>query len=385
MEGDRITALKRTLHLLVDALEEKDMLTLITYCDKASVVAKCVPISLTDTVSMLHQQIDTLNADGGTNMEAAILALREMDTPVVVDAVFILTDGHINQGITGSSGLLTLLNHSIPSGTPVNTLGFGADVNARMLRDMAMRTCGSYTFADKDELLPAIIGDIVGGLQSTVGRQGRLTIPEGWTCCELGPVEDTMFITGNLIAEKTQWVVLSAPALWPAALFLPPITFTWRVGLLTHMIGYTANRVGEIDVAAQRDRCRVAKAFQEATEELELGTTSRARAILLSVKAELDTSIAKDTTFVVQLYAQIDQMIEELRTVSPAVVSSRMASGGATLSLQRGIMSGGGDPRAFSSPLQANTQERMTTRYTQVVEEVDEVSNDIIETERRTG
>lgn len=365
MEGDRITALKRTLTLLVDALVDGDCLTIISYESIAHVLVKSTVVNA-ETRTILHRIVSGLSADGGTNMEAAILALREAELTVPLDSVFILTDGHVNQGITAGSGLQTLLNLSIPIGTPVNTLGFGADVNSRMLRDMAMRSCGTYTFADKDELLPAIIGDIVGGLQTTVGKQGRLTIPEGWTCCEIGQIENGSFITGTLISDKPQWVVMKAPA----GTAQPSLAFSWKEGIISHLITYTTNVVSEMDVAAQRDRCTVAKAFGAASDGVE-----NARSILLAARAELDKSIAKNTTFVVQLYAQIDQMIEELQVAPPAVIYSRMASGGAQLALQRGITSFG-DPtsnRAFSSPLQTNTSSQMTTRYTQVVEEVAEV------------
>lgn len=366
MDGDRITALQRTLHLLVDALVDKDCLTIISYSSEAAVIANGKVLS-SETRSELHTLIDTLRADGGTNMEAAIVALR--DLTVSVDAVFILTDGHVNQGNMTSSGLKTLLNRSVSAGTPVNTLGFGSDHNSHMLRDMAMRSCGTYTYADKDELLPAIIGDIVGGLQSTVGKQGKLTIPDGWTCKEIGLIEDGYYTTGTLIADKPQWVVLSAPS----GTAIPSFTFTWLDGHLTHMISYTNSVVEEIDVAIQRDRCVVAKAFVEASDAIEQGSIRLARMVLQDAKAALDRSIAKDKTFVVQLYAQIDQMLEELQRTTPAAMSSRMASGGATLSLQRGIMSGGGDPRAFSSPLQIDSQTRMTTRYTQELEDVEMV------------
>jgi hypothetical protein len=366
MDGDRIKALQRTLHLLVDALVDKDCLTIISYSSEAAVLANGKVLS-SGTRSELHTIIDDLRADGGTNMEAAIVALR--DLTLSVDSVFILTDGHVNQGITGGSGLKTLLNRSVSAGTPVNTLGFGSDHNSHMLRDMAMRSCGTYTYADKDELLPAIIGDIVGGLQSTVGKQGKLTIPEGWTCKEIGLIEDGYYNTGTLIADKPQWVVLSAPA----GTAIPSLTFTWLDGHVPHMISYTTSVVSAMDVAAQRDRCTVAKAFVEASDAVEQRNIRVARMVLQDVKAELDKSIAKNATFVVQLYAQIDQMLEELQRATPAAVSSRMASGAAVLGNQRGIMSGGGDPRAFSSPLQIDTQTRMTTRYTQEVEDVEMV------------
>jgi hypothetical protein len=238
-----------------------------------------------------------------------------------------------------------------------------------MLRDMALRSCGTYTFADKDELLPAIIGDIVGGLQSTVGKEGKTTVPTGWTCCELGTVDNGYYVTGPLIADKPQWVLMKAPI----GTTVPPLAFSWKEGHLSHLITYTTSMVSELEIAEQICRCTVAHAFATASDLVDTGNLSRARRVLIDAKLDLDSSIAKDTTFVVCLYAQIDQMIEELLHVPPAVLSSRMASGGATLGNQRGITSIG-DPvsqHLFSSPLQVNTSVNMTLRYTQEAEEMD--------------
>ena len=74
MEGDRITALKRTIHLLIDSLTEKDVLTLISYNSDATVLANALVVG--ENREQLRTMITSLAADGGTNMEAAILALR---------------------------------------------------------------------------------------------------------------------------------------------------------------------------------------------------------------------------------------------------------------------------------------------------------------------
>jgi uncharacterized protein YegL len=423
MGGERIDALRRTLNLLVDALAENDVLTLITYNSAARLRADCVVIAA-DTRTTLHSTIDSLAADGGTNMEEAIsalLALAVDSTKPNVDAVFILTDGHINAGMTSSAGLLRLLQNQMNQGVPINTLGYGADHNSRLLRDMALRSSGSYTFADAAEVLPAIIGDIMGGLEAEVGRQGKLKIPEGWKCIELQTVQvSDLYCVGTLIAEKSQWIVLEGEA---GASMIPPLVFTWEDpvrGECTRTIAL-GNDIPMLEIVEQRERCSVACVFAAVTDDVEHYRMDDAITKLKKLAAELLASPAKDTPFVIRLQAQVDEMIDSIKpmemppappgglvrapggwfggggTVSLGPIVSRLASNTTVLVNQRGIMSsgsGGGAvsgprpglapapayaPALFSSPSQRSASNRLATAYSSaheppVVEPVPTVS-----------
>ena len=404
MEGERIAAVKRTLHLLVDKLADNNTLTLIDYNSGATILANSTIVTST-TRETLKVQIDALHATGGTNLEAALTSLRDVKN---VDAVFLLTDGHVNQGITSRNGLLRIFNAAVPYGTPVNTLGYGADHDSSSLKYMAIHTCGSYTFADAAELIPAIIGDIVGGLTTTVGRCANLEIPEGWTSCELAPTQGKTYSIGTLIANKPQYVLLKAPkgTALPAEL-----TVSYKMG--TTLIATTItsfSSIPKVDVAVQKDRCAVATAFATATDHLEFFQYEDARRCLQEVGVVLDASIAKDTPMGIQLRAQVDDMLEALApanshaqwngvpggqppmgihreyamhtlsSLAPpplAPVISRMASNMAALGLQRGFLTtttpaGGRTPSAvhhtFSSDEQHTQSIDMTTRYTENLE-----------------
>jgi uncharacterized protein YegL len=414
MGGERIEALRRTLNLLVDALAEKDVLTLITYNSAARLRADCVVIAA-DTRTTLHSTIDSLAADGGTNMEEAISVLLALavdySTKPNVDAVFILTDGHINAGMTSSAGLLRLLQNQMNNGVPINTLGYGADHNSRLLRDMALRSSGSYTFADAAEVLPAIIGDIMGGLEAEVGRQGKLQIPEGWNCIELQTVQaSASYCVGTLIAEKSQWIVLEGEA---GASMIPPLVFTWVDpvhGECSRTIALGSD-ISMLEIVEQRERCRVAGVFAAVTDDVEHYRMEAAITKLKDAAAELATSLAKDTPFVIRLQAQVDEMIDSIKpmemppappgglvrtaggwfgggTPSVGPIVSRLASNTTVLVNQRGIMSsgsGGGGrgssggaghapayaPALFSSPSQRSASNRLATAYSSTHEPVE--------------
>jgi uncharacterized protein YegL len=415
MDGERIHALRRTLNLLVDALCENDILTLITYNNIANVRADCIVIA-PDTRITLHTTVESLIADGGTNMEAAISALLTLAADPAkpnVDAVFILTDGHINGGMTSSAGLLRLLQNQMNQGVPINTLGYGADHNSRLLRDMALRSNGSYTFADAAEVLPAIIGDIMGGLEAEVGRQAKLAIPDGWNCLELQTIDGGVCTIGTLIAEKPQWVVLEGEA---GTTSIPRLVFTWQdqSGNMNTENIEVGMDISMLEIVEQRERCRVATCFAAVTEDVEGYRIDDARTKLGDLAKELAASPAKDTSFVIRLQAQVDDMLDSLKPVemppavpgglarSPAAaagwfgggggfapsvapVVSRLASNTTVLVNQRGIMSSGSSsgvaagapsvggagtpyplpPSLFSSPSQRTASNRLASAYSE--------------------
>jgi hypothetical protein len=284
-----------------------------------------------------------------------------------------------------------------------------------MLRDMALRTRGSYTYADAAELIPATIADIISGLATEIGRSSILTLPAEWRCLELtAELGSAEFPVGVLVADKEQWVVLEGP---PGPLAdVSPLVFTWRSSDgVSHMETCTThNDFDALLVAEQWARCRVATVQTSVQEMLETNRIEEARTALTALGAELDASPAKDRTFVISLRAQVDEMVEALaptnlppmwpgglmrQVASPAgawmppappmlaPILSRMASNTAALGVQRGVLShlssadptapalrGGGSGRAghsgvvhtFSSPNQRTASNTMAARYSQM-------------------
>lgn len=388
MEGPRIQAVKRTLHLLIDAMADDDVLSLISYSHESQIDANATVLSAA-TRPVLHEIVNRLEADGGTNMESAFVALDTLSKEPAIDSVFLLTDGQINQGISATSGLQRILGSILVPGTPVNTLGFGADHNIRLLRDMAMRSRGSYTYADADEMLPAIIGDIMGGLATETGRNGILTIPAGWRCLELGcEVGDTQYVVGTLIAEKEQWIVLEGPE-GAATSGSPIFQFQWSDADTHVEIHTTGDTIPAIVVAEQRDRVHVAAVFSRVTDMFENSQTAEAKTALTELGNYLDSSTAKARPFVIRLHAQVDEMLDMISSypVLPPLLHgfgggialgpplfapalSRMASNTAALGVQRGFFTNGAGAieGSYSSPTQTHNRRVISTGYTQLAE-----------------
>ena len=341
MQGVRINAVRRTMHLLIDAIALGDFMSIIEYNSTGKILANGVCIG-EETRTTLHGIVDRLEADGGTNLSDALEKLRMVSGVSVgagasgdehvqppVDSVFIMTDGHINSGVSSISGLTLMLNSAIISGTPVNTLGYGEQHNSSLLRSMAVYSRGSYTFADMDEMLPAIIGDILGGLNNEVGRKAILTIPQGWKCKELG-ADDDKYSIGTLIADKIQWIVLEGPANCST---LPTIRLTWSAGTREFVEDCLVDEsIPSIEVDEQIARCSTVVVFSEVYKMLERNDVHAARIALEGLQHELIESSASESTLVIRLRAQIEDMIQSLQIpVFPAGLPGAIGGGGAPM------------------------------------------------------
>jgi len=380
MDGGPLTAVIRTLHLLIDRMEERDMLTIIQYSGSASILVNCAnmnPRAKTD----IHRIVDQLTADGGTNMEAAIEEL-DMVSGAWIDAVFLMTDGHVNTGITSSAGLLRLLSARLTSGTPVNTLGFGHNHNAQMLRDMAVRSCGSYTYADVAELIPAILGDIVGGLIDTVGSSAYLTAQAGCQCLELGvdASRPEVHRVGSLIADKPQWAVFRG-SFGPQGGPCLPVQLTWTEGGVTHQYVATPS-VGGLDMMEMEEqvqRVHLVRTMTTVSDLIVRRDYAGAMNQLTAAEHRLALSPAVGRSFILKLQAQVDEMLDDVRRQSGPVVDddvemlTRMVSNVTALGTQHGFFLSRNttvrEHDVISSPFSTSRQREATVNITQSFQE----------------
>ena len=390
MDGEPLAAVIRTLHLLIDRMEEIDMLTIIEYANTASVVVNCANMNARAKTD-IHRVVDRLTANGGTNMEDAIEVLSEVSESHI-DAVFLMTDGHVNTGITNSTGLLRLIEARLPGGTPVNTLGFGSNHNSEMLRDMAVRGCGSYTYADSAELIPAIIGDIVGGLIDQVGSSAYLTSQPGGYCLELGVdvYRPEVYRVGSLIADKPQWAVFRGPFGTQGGPFgtqggpfgtqgghCASIQLTWTEDGVTHQYVATPS-VGGLDMMEMEEqvqRVHLVRTMTTVSEMIMRRDYAGAITELNGAEHRLALSPAVGRSFILRLQAQVDEMLDDVRRQQEPMVDddvdmlTRMVSNVTALGTQHGFFLSRNttvrDPDVIASPFSTSRQREATVNITQ--------------------
>jgi hypothetical protein len=198
-------------------------------------------------------------------------------------------------------------------------LGYGPDHNQTFLRDLGLRSHASYTYADRNETIPLIIGNILGGLTTEVGRSTKLIIPAGYKSLEL----NFDGCIGRLIDEKTHWVLLEAVD--PSTPLPTEIEFHWSDGTdHVERIAPIPTETPEL-LTEQVLRAQTAQILSTVTDLLLNRKYEEGKTLLQELKVKLDTSVVKARVLIIQLRAQVDSMIEGL---APSPHAGHPAFGG---------------------------------------------------------
>ena len=359
MSGERLDSVKRTLEAARDLFRDSDRITVVTFGDQGCVLAGEAP------PATVYERIADLQTDGCTNLSHGLETLFSQPDRGTWDAVILLTDGHVNVGVTSVTGLLAMAA-GIGS-MPFYTLGYGADHNQRLLRELALNSCGSYTYADSDEVLPIAIGDMIAGLRTQVWSDVRVSVPgANVECLEIGRGR-----VGGVVAGRDYWVVYRGSAATVTITNGPDTVATLAVEPVS---------ADDVVVQEQVFRCRVAALMnraaadprhvrQQLTElQGELGTVSdalRSRPLMLRMTgqiAELLAATAGTADHLSPIHRAFTGItVDDEDTVS-ADLLTRLNSNAVYFATQRGTQSAG-DPDVFCSPMQRTTSSQVHSRY----------------------
>ena len=346
MAVDRLDAVKRTLHAARDLFIPADQITLVTFSSVATTVTNHLHMDAAG-LTQFYAAVDAIKADGCTNLSVGIEQLLPL---VPYDTILVLTDGIINGGVTSNIGLHTMMKGL--GSVPNVTLGYGSDHNRTLLRDLAVRSRGSYTYVDSDEILPIAMGDLIGGLRAELYRNVSIRMPIGWTCCELG---DGL---GSIVPDRDYWMVFQKMSDDAETSPIELISGTTVIDTLDRVPISDC-----LDLQEQVLRCRVVKALISASDAMERGQPCPTAVSDLTDEFRNLPEGIRSRPLVLRMQAQLAEIVSAAPSSS---LLARMSSGGAYLSTQRGVTSGSvGDPQEqfFSSPMQRATSTQVQSQY----------------------
>jgi hypothetical protein len=375
MEGDRIDSVKLTLKVVVGMLKPQDKITLVAFAQNAiTVLNQFVIVDDSEAAKATAlAAIDTLEAGGGTNLESGIFMLGNLyKNQPAPDALVVLTDGHINEGITSFSGLNTILGTYFAT-VPMYTLGYGSDHNAELLKRLAENSRANYTHIKEELSLPIAMGDLYGGLRSEVATKAVLTYPSTWQCLEPLADDKGTYVLGSLVAEKAMWAMFSVPASASAM----SVVLTYEEtgvgpGSITSVVD---NSLSKDEIEEQYLRCLMAKVFNDVAGFIKNRQLSKAETALKAAIKLIDDSSVATNPFVVRMKAQLAETLDQTTRAAQAPPHAhfgaandlfyRTTSVGGNYTAQRGRtqMADGATPSLFSTQEQDVTSAHMVDIY----------------------
>ncbi|MFP2899046.1 YfbK domain-containing protein [Corallococcus sp. 4LFB] len=175
---NRLGLVKRSLRLLVDALDERDWVSIVVYGSEArSVLA---PTHATQKATILGA-IDSLHSEGSTNAQAGMelgytLAARNL-LKGGINRIILCSDGVANNGITQADGIWERVKERAAAGITLSTVGFGmGNYNDELMERLAQVGEGNYAYVDKlEEARRIFVQNLTGTLQ-VVAKDVKLQV-----------------------------------------------------------------------------------------------------------------------------------------------------------------------------------------------------------------
>ena len=165
----RLELVKDALRLLVDGLDRRDTIAIVTFGDDGRVLLRPTPASETNAILGVIEQ---LQPGGSTNLEAGLRLgydlARESLTENGIDRVVLASDGVANVGLTDPESILGAIERDAQAGIELVSVGVGmGNYNDTLLEQLADKGDGFYAYVNVlDEARRLFEEDLTGTLQT---------------------------------------------------------------------------------------------------------------------------------------------------------------------------------------------------------------------------
>lgn len=147
-DSDKLPLLKQSMGALLEVLDEKDTVAIVTYAGSSGVALEPTPGNEKEKILRAFSDLD---AGGGTHGSAGLELAYEMaekfQQPGSANRVILGTDGDFNLGVSSLKGLRELIEEKRQSGVYLSVLGFGRS-NDQAMENLAHHGNGNYAFID---------------------------------------------------------------------------------------------------------------------------------------------------------------------------------------------------------------------------------------------
>jgi Ca-activated chloride channel family protein len=179
--GDKIGYVRQGLTTLIDALEDTDQMSLVTYSTTAQVL---VPMGLLSEARQdLHAAANALEADGSTNLYGG-LELGYQQSQLEYDAerqnrVIMMSDGLPTEGIVDEELIMTMSAGYNAEALGLTSIGLGTAFNAQLMRGLAEQGHGNHYFIEDTAAIEEVFTEELSYFTVPVAFDVRLELAQG--------------------------------------------------------------------------------------------------------------------------------------------------------------------------------------------------------------
>lgn len=184
MKGERLRRLKEAANLVVDKLAIGDIISVVSYSDRAEVV---VPSTKLNNKTAIQNRIRGIMASGGTEifqgLAAGMKELAQVPLSEYVSHLILLTDGHT---YGDDQQCLELAQKAAAKGIGISAFGIGSEWNDEFLDAIVGPSGGQSGYISEPEQIIHFLRQRIQGLGALYAQNVRLAtnLPEGITVVE---------------------------------------------------------------------------------------------------------------------------------------------------------------------------------------------------------
>jgi secreted protein with Ig-like and vWFA domain len=177
-QPDKLPLVKESLRLLVEQLDEKDRVSLVTYAGSSGLV---LPPTSGDQKDRILAAIDNMTSGGSTHGSAGIQLAYEQAIagfiPEGVNRVILCSDGDFNVGISSPQELEKLITEKARSGVFLSVLGYGTgNLKDRTMETLADKGNGNYGYIDSLSEARKVLVDQMTGTLITIAKDVKIQV-----------------------------------------------------------------------------------------------------------------------------------------------------------------------------------------------------------------
>lgn len=174
MNGIRLERTKVAAHQIIDQLSEKDVLSIVTFSDRADVFLKASPLRDKSGAKAL---VTTMQASGSTAMLQGMLAAVEQNRIYAgrnfVNHIIMITDGRT---YGDEPACLELAERAASEGIGISAMGIGDEWNDTFLDQLASRTGGISEYITSPNAVVRFLNERVRSLGKALAERVQVSL-----------------------------------------------------------------------------------------------------------------------------------------------------------------------------------------------------------------
>ncbi len=186
MQGKKIRQVKKAMKFFIQSLHEGDSFNLIPFSTAARPLFSAPRAATPETRKEALDLVDRIQAEGGTNIDDALLQGLKMPPDGKKHILLFLTDGLPTLGETDPAAILRHIKEAHKDNTRIFVFGVGTDVNTFLLDRIAQVGRGDRHYVTGDEDIEVKVSSLLKKLSFPALSDLKLHM-EGATLSKLTP------------------------------------------------------------------------------------------------------------------------------------------------------------------------------------------------------